>query len=190
MGASPGLSTHGKGRGLRSLHKILRIAWQNHVTNTGHCTISCSGLPSMYSLLIQRRLCWLGHLCRMEDSRIPKDILYGELTQGKHPIGIPIYASKSWWKETLQVWSSTLTPESSWLTIRPNGEPQEHIMTLEARQHEHSTETRRMRFQHSAAQQEGASITNIHQCDHCGRQRISRIGLHCHKRRCSSSPTT
>ena len=43
----------------------------------------------MYSLLRQRRLRWLGHNFRMEDGRIPKDILYGELAQGKRPIGRP-----------------------------------------------------------------------------------------------------
>ena len=37
----------------------------------------------MYTLLRQRRLRWLGHVRRMEDSRIPKDILYGELALGR-----------------------------------------------------------------------------------------------------------
>ncbi len=29
--------------------------------------------------LVPESLCWIGHVCRMEDGRIPKDILYGEL---------------------------------------------------------------------------------------------------------------
>ena len=42
----------------------------------------------MYTLLRQRRLHWLGHVHHMEDGRIPKGILYGELTTGRstgHP---------------------------------------------------------------------------------------------------------
>ncbi|KAL1268509.1 hypothetical protein QQF64_033872, partial [Cirrhinus molitorella] len=48
-----------------------------------------AGLPSMYTMLRQRRLSWLGHVRRMEDGRIPKDILYRELSAGKRTIGRP-----------------------------------------------------------------------------------------------------
>ena len=41
--------------------------------------LSRAGLPSMYALLRQRRLRWPGHVHCMNDGRIPKDILYGEL---------------------------------------------------------------------------------------------------------------
>lgn len=40
----------------------------------------------MYSLLKQRRLHWLDHVC-MKDGRIPKDLFYEELTQGIHSTG-------------------------------------------------------------------------------------------------------
>ncbi|XP_047497854.1 uncharacterized protein LOC125044938 [Penaeus chinensis] len=66
---------------LRSLRRILGICWEDKVTNTE--VWSRPGLPSMFTLLRQRRLRWLGHVHRMEDGRIPKDILYGELTTGK-----------------------------------------------------------------------------------------------------------
>ena len=46
----------------------------------------------------------------------------------------------------------------------------EHIMASEARRHELAAETRRMRSERSAAQQEGAVIMNTYQCDLCGRQ--------------------
>ncbi|XP_076042204.1 uncharacterized protein LOC143026092 [Oratosquilla oratoria] len=40
-------------------------------------------LPTIFTLLRQRSLLWLGHVRRMEDGRISKDILYGELACGK-----------------------------------------------------------------------------------------------------------
>ena len=43
----------------------------------------------MFTLLKQRRMRWLGHVVRMDDRRIPKDLLYGELVQGKRPTGRP-----------------------------------------------------------------------------------------------------
>ena len=90
MGASPGLPTHGKRSRLnvfhlRSLRKILGIAWQDHVTNPD--VLSRAGLLNMHPLLRQHRLRCLGHIRRIEDGRIPKDTLYGELVQGKRPIG-------------------------------------------------------------------------------------------------------
>ena len=32
---------------------------------------------------------WLGHVCRMENGRIPKDLHYAELVTGKRPTGRP-----------------------------------------------------------------------------------------------------
>ena len=43
----------------------------------------------MYTLLRQGRLRWLGHVRRMEEGRIPKDLLYGELELGSRPISRP-----------------------------------------------------------------------------------------------------
>ena len=43
----------------------------------------------MYTTLTQRRLRWLGHVRRMDDKRIPKVLLYGELVNGKRNIGRP-----------------------------------------------------------------------------------------------------
>ena len=33
----------------------------------------------MFSILAKRRLRWPGHVARMENGRIPKDMLYGEV---------------------------------------------------------------------------------------------------------------
>ena len=50
---------------LRSLRCILDISWQDKVTNTD--VLSHTGLPTMYTLLRKCWLCWLGHVCCMED---------------------------------------------------------------------------------------------------------------------------
>ena len=57
--------------------------------NTNVYVLSRADLPTMYSLLRQRRLRWLGHVRRMEDGRIPKYILHGELALGRRTTGRP-----------------------------------------------------------------------------------------------------
>ena len=67
----------------RSIRRILGISWQDRVSNTE--VLSRANLASMFTLLRQRRLRWLGHVYRMEDGRIPKDILYGEKKNQRPP---------------------------------------------------------------------------------------------------------
>ena len=72
---------------MRCLRRILGISWEDKVPNTE--VLSRANLPTMYTLLRQRRLRWLGHVRRMDNGRIPKDLLYGELAAGKRKTGRP-----------------------------------------------------------------------------------------------------
>ena len=72
---------------LRCLHRIFGITWQHKVWNNDVLLIA--GVPSMFTLLYQCHLCWLGHVHRMEDGHIPKDLLYGELVIGARCRGHP-----------------------------------------------------------------------------------------------------
>ena len=72
---------------MRCLRRILGIAWQNRVTNK--VVLEKAGIPSLYTILKQRRMRWLGHVTQMKDGRIPKDLLYGELATGKRPTRRP-----------------------------------------------------------------------------------------------------
>ena len=46
-------------------------------------------VESIESLLMLRQLRWTGHFSRMDDSRIPKAVFYGELKQGNRDRGAP-----------------------------------------------------------------------------------------------------
>ena len=72
---------------LRCLRRILGITWQQKITNEE--VLRRTGLTTMYFTLSQRRLCWLGHILRMNAERIPKFLLYGELVVGKRNRGRP-----------------------------------------------------------------------------------------------------
>ena len=55
-------------------------------------------MPSIPTLLIQRRLRWLGHVHRMEPDRLPRQVLYRELWEGArrvadHSFALRMFAS-------------------------------------------------------------------------------------------------
>ena len=68
---------------MHSLRRILNITWQDKVPN--NTVLERAGCTSMFTLLKHRRMRWLGHVVCIDDRRIPKDLLYGELVQGKRP---------------------------------------------------------------------------------------------------------
>lgn len=65
------------------LRRILGISWQDKVTNTK--VLATAGSLSVHLMLFQR--CLLGHVHRVDDGCIPKDLLYGDLTMRHHPTG-------------------------------------------------------------------------------------------------------
>ena len=85
---------------MRCIRRILGITWQDRVTNK--VVLEKAGIPSLYTLLKQRRMRWLGHVTRINDGRIPKDLLYGELATGKRPTGRPQLHFKDVCKRDLQ----------------------------------------------------------------------------------------
>ena len=68
---------------IRCLRRIPGITWQDKVINK--FVLEKAGISSLYSLLKQRRIRWLGHLTWMKDGRDSKDLLYGELATTGRP---------------------------------------------------------------------------------------------------------
>ena len=66
---------------VRCLRRILGITWQDREVRNNDI-LSRAGISSIFTPLRQRRLRRLGHVHRMDDGRIPKDLLYGELATG------------------------------------------------------------------------------------------------------------
>ena len=85
---------------MRCLRRILGITWKDRVTNK--VVLEKAGIPSLYTLLKQRRMRWLGHVTRAKDGRIPKDLLYGELATRKRSTGRPQLRFNDVWKRDLQ----------------------------------------------------------------------------------------
>ena len=93
---------------LRCLRRILGISWQDRVPNKD--VLERAGTPNMFAMLSQRRSRWLGHVRRREDGRLPKDVLYGELTSGSRPVGRPMLRYKDDRKTDMK--SAEINPDS------------------------------------------------------------------------------
>ena len=62
---------------MRHLRFIIRITWMDKVINKE--ILERTGLPSMEDL-IRKNLRWTGHLMRMSPDRLPKQVLYSQLS--------------------------------------------------------------------------------------------------------------
>lgn len=173
---------------LRCLRRILGITWRDRITHTA--VLERAQLPSMFSLLRQRRLRWLGHVRRMDDGRIPKDILYAELLSGKRQAGRPQLHYKDVCKQDLKslnispaTWEDAAQDRLKWQQALHRG-LQTHETSLA--QHREAKRMKRKKKQEDTttpATSSGPAYT----CDVCGRACLSRIGLHSHSRRCAKT---
>ena len=64
----------------RQLRNILRIKWQDFVSNTR--VLELAKCDPIERILARNQLKWTGHVLRMPDERFPKQVLYGEIGQG------------------------------------------------------------------------------------------------------------
>ncbi|XP_069182933.1 uncharacterized protein [Procambarus clarkii] len=104
---------------MRCLRHILDIIWQDKVTNNS--VLGKARITTMYTMLKQKRMYWLGHVVRMGDGRIHKDFPYRELTQGKRPTSKPLLRYKDVCKRDLKAmdvdfatWETLAADRSAW----------------------------------------------------------------------------
>jgi len=115
----------------RHLRRILNIRWQDRIPNV--TVLQRAKLPSIETILLQTQLRWAGHVVRMEDSRIPKQLLFGVLSTGYRHSGRPKLRYKDALKRTLKAAGLST---SEWEDLaRDRGTWRCHIHTLAA-QHE------------------------------------------------------
>ena len=72
---------------MRCLRTLLRIRWQDKVADTE--VLQRAESESIHAILLHPQLRRAGHVQRMDDSRLPKRLLYGELTAGQCSLGRP-----------------------------------------------------------------------------------------------------
>ncbi|PIK49422.1 hypothetical protein BSL78_13685 [Apostichopus japonicus] len=104
---------------MRCFRKILGITWEDKVTNSE--VLSKAKLSTIFAMLSERHLRWLGHVHRMEEGRIPKNLLYGQLECGSRSKGRPHLRYRDSCKRDLQSanidinsWEDLASQRSAW----------------------------------------------------------------------------
>ena len=162
----------------RALRFILGILWQDKVTNTE--VFERTNCIYIEAMLLKSCLRWTGHVIRMEDHRIPKQLLFGELEQDHRRQGRPCKCFKDTVKVGLQ-WCgipptelvATALDRQRWHTLTQSASS---ALEEERRHQAQSARERR----HLAA---SIPATNANfQCPDCAQLCKSRIGLQSHSR--------
>ena len=135
---------------MRCLKRILGITWQDRISYID--ILDRARIRSMYSLLSQRRLRWLGHVRRMEDGRLLKDILCGQLTSGARPVGRPALRFRDACNRDMKVcdispkcWEAVAEDHTAWRQATRRG-----IERADEKKHHHAAEKRMRRKQKAA----------------------------------------
>ncbi|KAI8484505.1 hypothetical protein Bbelb_377760 [Branchiostoma belcheri] len=166
----------------RCLRSILNIHWSDYITNVE--VLKRAEVLSIEAMLLKIQLRWAGHVSRMEDHRLPKIVLYGELSTGHRNRGAPKKRFKDCLKKSLSScnidhsqWSALATDRAAWRhTVHDS------VSAFERRRRTALEEKRSKRKNRTVtAPTPDSSLT----CSHCGRVCRSRIGLVSHQRACS-----
>ena len=165
---------------LRWLRRILQIKWQDMVSNTE--VLERANMRSMHVILCERRLRWLGHVRRMNSGRIPKDMLYGELSEGSRRAGRPKLRFKDVCKSDMKrcnidvdSWESVADNRPAWKSDVKQG--------IDFANEARTTAAIQKRTRRKERQQQPQQPTTFC-CTRCGRDCHSRVGLHSHTRKC------
>ncbi|KAK7095695.1 hypothetical protein V1264_005069 [Littorina saxatilis] len=122
----------------------------------------------------------------MEDGRIPKDLLYGELASGKRAQGRPQLRYRDVCKRDMKAldmdingWEDLAQDRARWR--------QELKRSLAKGEEKLKLASEAQRLKTKEKNSKVTTSDTVHKCGRCGRDCHSRIGLHSHNRRCSSA---
>ena len=139
-------------------------------------------------MLRQHRLRWLGHVYRMEDGRIPEDILNGELAYGRRSKGRPQLRYKDVCKRDMKAldintdsWEDLAADRMMWRSTL-----NQHLKTGGKKLVNAEAGRRARRKEHNNSNRPQTT----HKCDFCGRYCFSHIGLYSRKRRYNNRTDT
>ncbi|XP_037783545.1 uncharacterized protein LOC119579712 [Penaeus monodon] len=151
---------------LSCLRRLLCIKWQDKIPDTE--VLEPAGILSIHTLLQKAQVRWAEHVVRMADSRLPKQLLYGELCEDKRLVG----GQKKRFKDSLKAflkdininvstWKQLATNHSTWRSKVSTG-----ACAAEKRR---TTEAQKKRAASKARAAYTSKAAPTHTCPVCGR---------------------
>ena len=118
----------------------------------------------------------LGHVIRMEDNKLPKQLVFGELASGKRKQGRPLKRSKDCVKASIS--HAEIIPKELEPRARDRTEGRAFIRhAIDTFEERRRTQIEKVRERRKAS---ADAPGNLFPCPHCPRTCKSRIGLHSH----------
>ena len=157
------------------LRQVLGVAWQDYVPNVE--VLKMADMPSVEALLSAANIRWTGHVSRMNDSRLPKSIMYGELSLGSRSVGGQKLRFKDVFKRNLKIaggpvddWEELAGDRVAYREVSRRA-----IVQVEQRRYDEYMTARERRHN-------PPPVGEALQCPHCGQLCRRRVGLAAHMR--------
>ena len=151
----------------------MRSKWQDRVSILQ--VLDMAESTSIEAMILKHRLCF-----RMEDNRLPKQLMFGELASGKQKQGRPLERLKDCVKASIN--HVEITPKE--IELRSHDTTGWRAVTRHAMdtfQGRRSTQIEEARERRKVTA-DAPGIPGLSPCPHCPRTCKSRIGLHSHLR--------
>ena len=162
---------------MRCLRKIAGIKWQDRVPNTE--VLRLCGISGIEAVLLAAQLRWVGHVVRMDDKRIPKQIFFGQLSSGKRPQCGPLRR----YKDTVKVNTKRCGLQPKSLSTAALDRAQWRTTCQSAIEAFDETPVAELDRKRAAGKQQAVNIIGTAwPCDRCNKICSSRIGLFAHRR--------
>jgi len=158
---------------MRCLRRIAGIKWQDLVPNTD--VLHLCNITGVEAFLLQAQFRWVDHVVRMQDDRIRKQILHGQLSSGKRPQCGPVRRYKDTVRDNLKRCGGVL-PQSLVSATLDRGQWRSTCRTTIAAFEEARVVS--LQWKRAAGKHQVVSSTNTAwPCDRCNKVCSSRTGL-------------
>ena len=164
---------------IQCLRRLLGLTWQDHVP---YDTIyERTNTLSFASMFVKRQLTWVGHVIRMDEDRLPRQILYGQLHQGRRHPGGQKKRHKDQCKDILK---QCQIPSTELETLANDRISWRRVMSEGAKLINNKLSAKRAdKRDKQALRTAGVPVGELQlPCHICGKICGSRIGLHSHMR--------
>ena len=160
---------------MRMLRSICNVSWKDKITN--HEILTRCKISGIEALLIKSQMRWAGHVVRMNEDRLPKIALYGQLSSAVRPMGRPLLRYKDKLKANISTlgitnWETVAKDRTKWRSTCHKA-----VADFENKRLESMVINRMNR-----KRPERSTINADFVCDTCDKRCKSNAGLSAHKR--------
>ena len=161
---------------INCLKKLLHITWKDMIPDTE--ILERSDLPSIQTQLRRDRIRWAGHVTRMPDHRIPKQLLYCQLREGKRNVGRQMKRFKDCLKDSLKDFD---IPPASWESKAKDRTTWRGLIRTGAKRFEsnRAEEAKKKRARRKGKVAESQAANSQLSCQLCIRAARANVGLVC-----------